>query len=181
MKLLIVTASVRQGRAGKKVTEWFTKQVTKNGNFEVDYVDLKELDLSYELPATLPSMVQNSEYEREEDVRWAQHVNEADAVVFVLPEYNHGYPASLKNALDHLCHEWSGKPTGIVGYGAAGAIYSQSAFALVAAWLKLDIVSARVGISEIWAAFDEADNLANSDYHEHEAQTMLDALAKKLA
>ena len=181
MKLLIVAASVREGRAGKRVADWFAKQAENDGRFEIDLVDLKELNLSYELPQTLPSMVQNSEYEREEDVLWAQRVNGADAVVFVTPEYNHGYPASLKNALDHLSHEWTGKPTGIVGYGAAGAVYSQAAFGLVAAWLKLDVVSARVGISEIWAAFDEAGNLAHIEYHEHEAKTLLDALAKKLS
>lgn len=180
MKLLVVTASVRKGRAGKKVGDWFVGQVEKDGRFEVDHVDLKELDLSYELPEMLPSMVQNSDYAEEEDRKWAQHVNDADAVVFVSPEYNHSMPASLKNALDHLGSEWNNKPTGFVGYGAAGAPYAQANLALVAGWLKLDIVTPRVGISEIWAAFNENDELVFADYYEHQAQSVIDALAKKV-
>lgn len=180
MKLLVVLASVREGRSGGKVADWFVDQVKADGRFESNLVDLKELGLSYELPATLPSMVQNSEYEREEDRVWATHVNEADAVVFVTPEYNHGMPASLKNALDHLANEWKNKPTGIVGYGAAGAPYSHAMIGLVAGWIKLDIVSARVGIPEIWAAFDESGNLAHADFHNQTAKSVLDALAGKV-
>lgn len=180
MNLLIVTTSVREGRSGKKVTDWFVKQVEKDGRFAPDVVDLKELDLSYELPETLAGSVQNSEYERDEDRKWAKHVNEADAVVFVMPEYNHGYPASIKNAVDHLYHEWNGKPVSFVGYGSAGAPYAIGSFADVAYWTKMDVINAHVGISEIWAAFDEAGNLAHSDYHEYEAKAMLDGLTAKV-
>lgn len=180
MKLLIVLASVRNGRAGKQVAQWFKGQVEEDGRFEIDFVDLKELNLSYELPETLASSVENSQYENEEDTKWAAHVNNADAVVFVIPEYNHGYPASLKNAVDHLYHEWNSKPIGYVGYGSAGAPYSISAFGPVAYWTKMDVVNAHVGISEIWAAFDDSGKLVHSDYHEYEAKTMLNSLAKKV-
>ena len=164
MKLLVVLASVRKGRNGEKVANWFADEVKKDGRFEPELVDLKELNLSYELPETLPSMIQNGEYEEEKDRKWAKTVNDADAVVFVSPEYNHGMPASLKNALDYLSAEWNNKPTGFVGYGAAGAPYSQAALGLVAGWLKLDMVSARVGISEIWAAFNEDGTLNFADH-----------------
>lgn len=180
MKLLVVTTSVRKGRAGKQVTDWFLKQVEADGRFTVDHVDLKELNLSYELSETLASTVENSEYEEEGDRRWAEHVNNADAVVFVTPEYNHGYSAPFKNAVDHLYKEWNGKPVGFVGYGSAGATYSLGAFGLVAAWVKMDIVNAHVGISEIWAAFDDKGNLAHNDYYEYEAKTLLDSLARKI-
>lgn len=180
MKLLVVTASVRKGRAGEHVANWFVGQVKKDGRFDVDHVDLKKLDLPYELPEAPAGSVQNSEYEDEKDREWANHVNEADAVVFVTPEYNHGYPASWKNAVDHLYHEWNGKPVGFVGYGSAGATYSIGAFGLVAAWTHMDIVNAHVGIPEIWAAFDGEGNLAHADYHEYEAKTLLDSLAQKV-
>lgn len=180
MKLLVVTTSVREGRSGKKVTDWFVKQVEKDGRFTPDVVDLKELDLSYELPETVAGSVQNSEYEREEDRNWAKHVNEADAIVFVMPEYNHGYPASIKNAVDHLYHEWNGKPVSFVGYGSAGAPYAIGSFADVAYWTKMDVINAHVGISEIWAAFDEEGNLAHDEYHSYEARTMLDNLVSKV-
>jgi len=182
MKLLVITASTREGRAGKNVTEWFVEQAKQDGRFdELEVVDLKELNLSYELSATLPSQVENAQYEREEDRAWSAQVSAADAVVFVSPEYNHGYPASLKNAVDHLAHEWNGKPAAFVGYGAAGAPYSHVAFAHVAAWLKIDLAGARVGISEIWAAFDAEGKLNQAEYYNHQAKNVLDALATKVA
>ena len=36
------------------------------------------------------------------------------------PQYNWGYPAPLKNAIDHLYKEWVGKPAMIVTYGGHG-------------------------------------------------------------
>lgn len=180
MKLLVVGVSTRKGRAGKKVADWFVSKVEKDGRFDVDFVDLKELDLSYELPEMSAGMVQNSEYADEEDKKWAKHVNEADAVVFVMPEYNHGYPASMKNAVDHLFHEWNGKPVSFVGYGSAGAPYAIGSFADVAYWTKMDVVNAHVGISEIWAAFDEDGNLTHDEYHSYEVKTMLDSLSQKV-
>lgn len=180
MKLLVIAASVREGRMGRKVADWFVDQAGKDGRFEIDLADLKEMQLSYELPARSASRVEDGQYDRQEDKDWSARVNNADAVVFVSPEYNHGYPASLKNAIDHLFYEWHDKPAAFVGYGAAGAPYSNAALGLIAGWIKLDLVSARVGISEIWSAFDEAGNLKFADYYEHQAQTIFDALAKKV-
>ena len=180
MKLLIVAASVRKGRAGRKVADWFVEQVKEDGRFEPELVDLKELGLSYELSETPASGVQNSDYDDPITKAWAEKVNEADAVVFVSPEYNHGYPASLKNAVDHLYNEWNNKPAAFVGYGSAGAVYSHTAFLLVAQWVKLDMINARVGIPEIWAAFDEQGKLMHEDYHAYEAKTALNSLAAKV-
>jgi NAD(P)H-dependent FMN reductase len=180
MKLLVVATSVREGRSGKKVADWFVGQVEKGGKFEVDLVDLKDLKLSYELPEKTPADVNDSNYDDEATNYWADKVNQSDAVVFVMPEYNHGYPASLKNAVDHLFHEWNGKPVSFVGYGSAGAPYAIGSFAPVAAWTHMDTINAHVGISEIWSAFDEDGRLIHDDYHTYEAKTMIDSLAAKV-
>ncbi len=59
------------------------------------------------------------------------------AIVFVSPQYNWGYPAPLKNAIDHLYKEWAGKPAMIVTYGGHGgskcAAQLRQAFAELAA------------------------------------------------
>ncbi|MCA9309212.1 NAD(P)H-dependent oxidoreductase [Candidatus Saccharibacteria bacterium] len=180
MKILIVIASVRNGRSGAKVADWFNDQVTKDGRFESEVVDLIDVNLPYELGQTLPSQIQNSEYEFEETRAWAKQVSDADAVVFVSPEYNHGYSASLKNAIDHLFAEWNNKPVGFVNYGSTGAPYSFVAISMVAQWVKMAVVQPRVAIPEIWAAFADDGTLAHADYHEFEAQRMLGALAEKV-
>lgn len=179
MKLLVVTVSVRNGRNGTKVTDWFVDQVKTDGQFEPEIVDLKELGLSYELPEKLPSMVEDGQYTDEKDRQWASIVSSADAVVFVSPEYNHGYSASLKNAIDHLFKEWNGKPVGFVNYGSTGAPYSFVAITMVAQWTRMDLVQPRVAIPEIWAAFDDSGKLKRADFHEFEAKRMLGDLAKK--
>lgn len=181
MKLLVVTVSTRDGRVGGKVTDWFADQVKVDGRFDLEVADLKNLNLLYELSGQLPAQVQDGDYERDEDKAWAKTVSSADAVVFVSPEYNHGYPASLKNAVDHLFHEWNNKPAAFVGYGASGAPYAQAAFSMVASWVKMDLVGARVGISEIWAAFDEDGNLNSAEYYNHQAKSLLNSLESKVS
>jgi NAD(P)H-dependent FMN reductase len=56
-------------------------------------------------------------YTNELGKKWAAKVAEADAYIMVTPEYNHGYPAVLKNAIDWVFYEWQGKPVGFVSYG----------------------------------------------------------------
>lgn len=180
MKLLVVASSVREGRAGRKVADWFVGYVKKDGRFEPELIDLKELDLSYELPATLPSMVKDGQYENEDDRKWAEIVKRNDAVVFVNPEYNHSFPASVKNAVDHLFEEWNDKPAAVVNYGASSNAFSFAAFWVVAMWVKMDVVGPRVSIPEIWSAFNEEGELAHADYHEYEANGVLGALEAKV-
>lgn len=181
MKLLVVLASVREGRAGAQVAEWFVDQANKNKSVEVELVDLKKIDLPYILPAVSPSNVENSDYGNPEDRAWAETINAADAVAFVSPEYNHGYPASLKNAIDHLYSEWKGKPVAFIGYGASGAPFSYQAFKLVADQVKMDVTEDRVAIPEIWAAFNEQGELKNSDEHNDVAQRVVAQLVQKVS
>ncbi|NED84458.1 NAD(P)H-dependent oxidoreductase, partial [Streptomyces sp. SID11233] len=53
--------------------------------------------------------------------RWSARVESSDAFVFVMPEYNYGYNAEIKNAIDYLCLEWAYKPVGLVSYGGVSA------------------------------------------------------------
>jgi NAD(P)H-dependent FMN reductase len=175
MKLLVVTTSVREGRAGEKVANWFAEQAKQDGRFDVEQLDLKELNLSYELAEQMPGSVENGEYSTEEDRKWASKINSVDAVAFVTPEYNAGYPASLKNAVDHLYKEWNGKPVGFVGYGSSGAGSSFKSFQIVAERLKMNLVEQRVAIHKIWAAF-EGDNLIDTDTYNKQATEVIDAL-----
>lgn len=117
-KLLIVIASTRPGRVGLPVGEWFTAQAEAHGAFDVEVVDLKELGLPF---MDEPKHPRFKQYEHQHTKDWSATVERADAFVFVTPEYNHGYTAPLKNALDYLNQEWEHKPAGIVSYGGVAA------------------------------------------------------------
>jgi NAD(P)H-dependent FMN reductase len=118
----IVTASTRPHRIGHRVAAW-VKGLSPTG-VEVVEIDLRELALPL---LDEPEMPSTGQYAHEHTRRWAAVVNGVDALVFVMPEYNRGYNAALKNAIDYLYLEWKGKPVACVGYGWSGAQYARSA------------------------------------------------------
>ena len=117
MNLLVVVGSTRPGRAGLPIGEWFAEQARRR-DVTVTTVDLAELDLPL---LDEPGHPRLRHYTREHTKSWSRIVDAADAVVFVTPEYNHSYPASLKNAIDYLHQEWQYKPVGFVSYGGVSA------------------------------------------------------------
>lgn len=118
----IVTASTRPNRIGHHVTAWVTGLAPED--VELVPVDLRELALPL---LDEPEMPSEGHYVHEHTRRWAALVESLDAVVLVMPEYNRGYNAALKNAIDYLYAEWEGMPVACVGYGWSGAQYARSA------------------------------------------------------
>lgn len=114
MKLLVVVASTRPTRVGPAVADWFLAQVPAGPGLEVDVADLAEIALPF---LDEPVDAHSGGYVRARTIAWSDRVDAADAVVLVMPEYNRGYTAPLKNALDHLADEWRDKPVGFVSYG----------------------------------------------------------------
>src|SRR5947209_3294419 len=117
-RLMIVIASTRPGRAGAPVAEWFYEQARRYGAFDIDIVDLAELNLPFFDEPNHPRL---RTYVHQHTKDWSARVNAADAFVFVMPEYNYGFTAPLKNAIDYLHHEWQYKPVGFVSYGGVAA------------------------------------------------------------
>jgi NAD(P)H-dependent FMN reductase len=114
LKLLIVIASTRPGRVGLPVGEWFLQRARDHGGFEPELADLAVIDLPLLDEPNHPRLRQ---YTQEHTRQWSAVVDAADAIVFVTAEYNYGYPAALKNAIDYLHAEWRRKPVGFVSYG----------------------------------------------------------------
>ncbi|MFT3693773.1 MAG: NAD(P)H-dependent oxidoreductase [Kofleriaceae bacterium] len=118
MKLGIVISSVRVGRAGSAVGDWFRERVCSHAGFESVIVDLQE----WNLPAfSEPQHPRLKKYQFEHTKRWSAAVDALDAFALVVPEYNHGAPPALLNALDYLVDEWAYKPAVFVSYGGVSA------------------------------------------------------------
>lgn len=118
---LVIAGSVRPRRLALTISEWVAtvgREVT-GGAFEV--VDLKAWPLPMD---DEPGMPQAGAYDFEHTLAWSRKIAAAPAFVFVTPQYNGGYPAALKNAIDHLHGEWAGKPAMIVSYGGRGGGYA---------------------------------------------------------
>ncbi len=113
-KLHVVITSTRPGRGGLAVGNWFFEAAKAHGAFDVEKVDLAAQDLPL---LDEPEHPRLQKYTNEHTKRWSAKVREADAFVFVVPEYDYGMPATLLNALHYLFHEWAYKPVGFVSYG----------------------------------------------------------------
>lgn len=116
---MIIFGSSRNGRKGEVVTNWVRRLGEGDSRFELDFVDLKELNLPFfDEPLSPFSMKRKGvEYTHPEGRTWADRVGSAEGIIVVTPEYNHGYTAVLKNALDWVGPEWVDKPVGFVSYG----------------------------------------------------------------
>jgi len=114
---LVIAGSVRAHRLCIQISEWVAAvgRERTGGSFEV--VDLKDWPLPMD---DEPGMPQAGQYACEHTRAWSRKIAAAPAFVLVMPQYNGGYPAALKNAIDHIYKEWEGKPAMIVSYGGHG-------------------------------------------------------------
>lgn len=175
-KLVTIIASTRPGRVGLPVANWFQDRAQAHGGFDLDLADLYELDLPL---LDEPNHPRLRKYTQAHTRAWSATVDSADAVVIVTAEYNHGYPAALKNAIDYLHHEWRYKPVGFVSYGgvAAGTRSVQQLKQVVTA-LSLMPVTAAVSIPFVARFLGEDRVLRGNEVMEQAARDMLDELGR---
>jgi NAD(P)H-dependent FMN reductase len=109
--------------------------------------------------------------------RWAAEVDAADGYVVVTPEYNHGYPAALKNALDLVFEPWRRKPVSFVSYGGpGGGMRAVEQLRQVVVELEMVPLRHQVAIPRVYMAFDGAGQL-HDDGHARDADRLLGELA----
>lgn len=174
--LMIVIASTRPGRAGQPIARWFARQADANGAFEIEMVDLGELRLPL---LDEPDHPRLRRYTQPHTRQWSTMVEAADAFVIVTAEYNFGYPAPLKNAIDYLHHEWRYKPVGFVSYGgvAAGTRAVQQLKQVVTT-LKMTPIFEAVSIPFHTQFMDERGEVQANETMEQAAQAMLEELRR---
>ena len=106
--------SVRAGRRCSQIASWVIGIAKASSDLAYELVDLADWPLPMDDEPGVPAL---GSYTRQHTRDWSGKIAAADAFVFVTPQYNWGYPAALKNAIDHLHKEWEGKPAVIVTYG----------------------------------------------------------------
>ena len=113
--LKIILASTRPGSIGPALGTWVAQTARRTDTFDrVEVLDLAEINLPF---LDEPHHPRLGRYTRTHTVAWSDAISTADALVIVTPEYNSGFPAPLKNALDFLHAEWKNKALGVVSYG----------------------------------------------------------------
>ena len=171
----VILGSTRQGRFGDKVATWFMQHAAVHPHLTAELVDLADWPLPF-FDSPVPPAMQEPQDVR--SVAWANKVAAADGYVLVTPEYNHGYPAVLKNALDHVVRPWRHKPVGFVGYGGPGAgVRAVEQLRQVVVELEMMPLRHQVAIQNVYLAFDTDGTLENPAGPDHQAAAVLDELA----
>lgn len=119
-RIQLIIGSVRPSRVGPRIAEWVADIGRSIEGLEFETVDLKHWHLPLDDEPHQPKRREPGGYLQPHTRAWSAQVSRGRGFVFVTPQYNWGYPASLKNALDHLYYEWSDKPAVIVSYGHRG-------------------------------------------------------------
>jgi NAD(P)H-dependent FMN reductase len=119
VRIAVIIGSTRPERFGEIPATWIADRLAARGDLDVAVVDLRDYPLPFFAEAQSPART-GRDYRTSEMARWGRTIDAADGYVIVTPEYNHGYPAALKNALDHSFVEWHRKPVAFVGYGSVG-------------------------------------------------------------
>ena len=107
LRLAVIVGSTREGRRGGAVADWYLGAIAGDERVVGDLVDLAEIEL--------PTRYSFHAHDGVSELK--ARLDAADAFVVVTPEYNHSYPASLKDAIDYAKAEWYRKPVAFVSYG----------------------------------------------------------------
>lgn len=172
LRLAVIIGSTRAGRFAPVVADWFAAQARMRADMDVDVIDLAEAWLPDVLPADdateLPQPVRDLQ-------PWLAR---ADAFVIVTPEYNHSFPAALKNAIDWFFDEWQAKPVGYVSYGGvSGGLRAVEQLRLVFNELHATSVRTSVSFADCSALFDADGTPAEPERCGRAAKSMLDEIA----
>jgi len=172
--LQIIIASTRPGRVGPSVAAWIYERAVTHGGFDVELIDLAEVNLPM---FDEPKHPRFGEYVHQHTKDWSATISRGDAFIFVIPEYNYGFNAAIKNAIDYLNAEWRGKAVGFVSYGgvAAGTRAVQMLKQVVTT-LKMVPIFDAVNIPFVQQFLDDEKRLQPNEIMETAATAMLDEL-----
>lgn len=162
MKIGIILGSIRDGRANEDVANWVL-EVAEAYSPDVDFelVDLKDYPLPVFDEAASPAYTSDLKA-REQQKPWADKMDELDGYIFVTPEYNHGLPSVLKNALDYVYNELNDKAAGIVSYGSAGGVRSAEQLRTVLSEFQVAHVRTQPALSLFYDWNEEGFNPSNA-------------------
>ncbi|GLY32460.1 NAD(P)H-dependent oxidoreductase [Kineosporia sp. NBRC 101731] len=174
IQLAVIIGSVRAGRFGPAVTQWFAGQTRDHSAVTVDVIDLEQ----YPLPLRMPDFGEEPPVEVA-PVKNAlgERLQRADAYVVVTPEYNHAPPAALKNAIDWYRSEWAAKPVGLISYGGlSGGLRAAEHLRQIFAELHAMTVRDAVSFHHAWNDFTHEGEPSSPEGSEAAAKVLLDQL-----
>lgn len=153
----VILGSTRPNRAGEAVAKWFMEQTKDFNDVDFQFIDLQDVNLPF-LDEPIPPLAHK--YSKDHTLNWAKTIDQIDGFIVITPEYNHSFPAVLKNALDYIYTEWNKKPIAFVSYGAvSGGLRAVEHLRQVSIELEMVPIKPQISITSIWSAIDENGNV----------------------
>jgi NAD(P)H-dependent FMN reductase len=150
-RIAVVVGSTRPTRICADIAHWAREQLAAGSALDYEILDLAETGLPF---LDKPLKAALDEYAHEHTRAWSRTVEAYDGLFFVFPQYNWGYPAVLKNALDFLYREWRGKPASLLTYGTRGGHLAADQFLQVLRGLHMEPLESHV---EVIITTDDVD------------------------
>ncbi len=178
IKVQIILGSTRKNRFGDKPANWIYSIAKDREDLDVEMIDLRDYPLPFFDEPMSPSS-SNGKYSSDAAAKWAAKVGEADAYIIAAPEYNNGYSAVLKNALDYVYKEWNNKPVGFVSWGGvSGGTRAVQQLRQVSIELQMAPIRNSVNIPFSWNIVDANGELKPGalDAQKQGAENLLDQL-----
>lgn len=174
--LKVITTTTRPGRKGPVLAAWISEIAKKSPGFNVEVIDLGELNLPMMDEAAHPRF---QKYEHAHTKKWSATINAADAFIFITAEYNYSMTAPIKNAIDYLFNEWANKPAAFVSYGgASGGTRAVQMLKQVLTTVKVVPVTEAVALPFFTAMINDEDAFVSNEGIDKSAEVMLAELLR---
>ena len=177
MKIQIISSSIREGRESHKVALYLENWLKNNTNSEVGIIDLKERN--YPLFEERLSYMKTKHKGAQE---FSDEIKNADAIIIVVPEYNGGYPASIKNVVDLLYDEWQNKAIALApvsgGVMAGAQVAQQLQFVLYK--IGANVIKERFHVGQVQDNFTDSGKSNNDELFDKNAKSVFEGLKNAL-
>ncbi len=176
INLKIIIASTRPGRKGPAIANWFYDIAVKHTEFNVELIDLADVNLPF---LDEPEHPRFQRYQHQHTKDWSAKIASGDAFVIVTSEYNYGFPATIKNAIDYLFKEWNYKAVSFVSYGGvSGGTRAVQMLKAVITAVSMMPISDAVHIPAFTKHLDENGKFINDPGLDKSADMVLNELYK---
>ncbi len=157
-KIIVLSSSIRTGKKSNRVALYFMQYIQEHKLGEAELIDLD----AYQFPL-FEERLKLLKNPPENLKEFAEKIKAADGIVIVTPEYNGGYPASLKNAIDALYDEWKRKPIALstVSAGPFAGMNVITSLQFVLWKIGAHVVPAMFPVAMVDTAFDENGGAAD--------------------
>ena len=174
----VVVGSTRQGRFSEKPAQWILQHLRKRDDINARLLDLRDFPMPFFDQTVTPATPGRAPYENEVVKRWTAAIAASDGFILVTPEYNHGPPAVLKNAIDWVYPEWNRKAVAFVSYGSASGARGVQQLRQIAIEVQLSPIrsSVHIPVAALWAHFQGGDVDKGLAELERPAEALIDDL-----